>query len=583
MENIKKILFYKIAIDDDNFQDAAIISDDNKLVIESQETGKKLLVELAKQKGIKSMEQLKESGYYEILSQKDIKENYPEVYKNIINTYLYNNEKEENLEVNEEDIDEDEATFTESIINNSKKILKKAKNINVKKLAIGTAIIGGTILAGYVLSKQNKKSIYIKAPTTKQEEISTEETHKNIKDTVTNSSINQTKKEAISQVWSYLLHYNKIIANKHLANNEKKLAHTWEETMINYLVYNNISSDNASLILDDYSLDLNNIESAYESSIKQDITAYAVLKENSKKASLIDSPTGKDFYNKYEQYIIDFNNSKDNVEKQQISSDFYNEVRVDFHLGEKNIKLENYKLSILPIIKTFNKLTENINIDNKFTKIENDIIDKYIDYNYIKPYFENLTSELSNKKINNTELSYENIKIIAIEELSDNGLYNIDESSRDITNSLEYKNSFIIKEEYHKPATENINNNYETNNNSNNENNNSNPGEIKDETEDEIPDWMLEEEDEIPDWMLEENNQEETVDFTTETYEEETEVPAEEIDPSVYEEVEEVEKDTPELGISLKQKQYNIAATQIINELSQEKNDETVHHKVLCK
>ena len=78
-EKIEKIVFFEVEVAGMKVQEAAVFTT-NGVRYEDKETGIDLLYELAKQEGIKSIEELKKKNYYEVINEETLKKKYNDIY-----------------------------------------------------------------------------------------------------------------------------------------------------------------------------------------------------------------------------------------------------------------------------------------------------------------------------------------------------------------------------------------------------------------------------------------------------------------------------------------------------------------------
>lgn len=561
MKNIKKIYF--ISDEEDR---ALVIYYDGKKYINvsvSIDTAKKILSNYAEENNYSSLQDLKYDGIYDVIKSKEI----PNKIMNLMEEQTKKEEKNNEL-VDNDDIDENLGNKVNKIVNSISNM--KIDKLKVKKYAITAGLIlGGVLVADgiYNLGKYSGKRNSNITKSVGTTNITTEELIKennmnfaSIDDVIENADINDSKKEAVTSVWEYINFYNDTLSSAHLCSDGTRLSHSWDEIMSNYLVYNYISGEEAVQIFDDYDLDINELKASYSSSIEQAVMGYVVLTEPTSKDSLIKSDTGKNFYRKYEDMLIRFNQSGDDVgTKEQIAKEFYSDVYVDFLNGNNLSENETYKLSVIPIIKAFNLLTENIDCDIKLSEEDTVKINDMGNGMMVSTYLESISDYVNNNNDLvrlNDDITYTEITDIAIEELSDNNLYNIDESNRNITNSLEYKSMFKQSPDKEKPK-------------SNKSNSNSNSYSGYNQSIANTAGEISEEEDTIPDWMIEDNNQENGYNNQNNEY-----------DPSIDEDVPNVDSDTPDMSFfkssyqnldeQEKQNYYETIADRIIETMTNE-------------
>lgn len=513
----------------------------------SKDEGKQLLSKYAKKYNYANVEELKNDGLYEVVDAADLV-SIAEEYKEGLNDS-----------------------------NQNKK--DKQKEEEVKKIAIRAGIVAGSLVVGalvYDLGVQKERRKALKEsktteeitteviPTTTEGVIVEDTSYAGVDDILTNAYLNDSKKTAIDSVWTFINYYNDDFASKHICSDGTRLALSWDEVMVDYLVYNSISGEEAIQIFDDCNLDSTVLENAYTSSVDQAVFAYTVITEPTFKEDLIKSEVGKEFYQKYEDMIIRFNKAGDDVEaKEKITQEFYTEVYADFFNGRGITANENYKLAVLPIVKAFNQLTAKINCDNKIDEANLANIENLINVNFVSAYIYSICTTVNYKTsmtpTPSDECSYTEIEDMAIEELSDKNAYNL--QNRNISNSLEYKSMFKESEEKDEATTEE-----KTNNNSGSSggyyNNNSGYSNSNSNTAGEVPD---EQPDQIPDWLLNDDNQDNNSNTNSDQNND--------VDGSVNEDVPDVEEDTPDMSFfgsnrSNRQAYYEQVANAIIEKMA---------------
>ena len=582
MNNIIRIYFFN-----DDFEHAAVFfkdkkTDEYKAKMYDAKTAKTMLKKYAKDNCYNNLDELKDDKIYEIISSDELKEKL-----RTLRDEMKNKEDDDFLNEN------DDLNLSDVVSN----VVNKIKEININKLKIkktGIAILlvaGGIVITSgiYSITKKSKKKVSTDFQATTESTTSDifeeEVRYSTVDELLASSAINENKKAAITNTWNYISYYNDTIALNHLGSDGTRLAHSWDEVMVNYLIYNNISEEEAKDIFDNYRLDSSIFKDAYLSSITQAMLAYTVITEPTYKDRLIKSETGKQFYNKYEDLIIRFNKNKGDMEaKEKIAKEFYSEVYLDFFNGEEMAISDNYKLSVIPIIKTFNLLTEQVNCDIKLSKENEDQLDALAGIDNVSTYIETICESVNSHSIEITdECTYRQISDLAIEELSDEGLYNMGMNARNISNSQEYKNAFESSDDIQEDTEtttqeETVNNTKNENNSSNtNSNNDNTAGEVPDEEEDKVPKWLTKEKKQKENTTISENTSNNNVDATTEA------TTNSDIDDSAGEDVPEVEEDTPDMSFfessyndfnnsdSSRQAYYQKIADKIIESMSNEK------------
>lgn len=544
---ISKVVFYEIEFEGEKICEAAIFRK-NGIQLEDKESGIEALYELAKEKGCSSIKELENMDCFEVLSEKDLKEKYPKIYKvAMCNDDNQNPELDQLQEKTEsaEDLKNDDPNYLQDLLDKFpvKKILVKAA---IYCITGGFILVGGYKLGRKVfqdsedsVSKKNTNqeelttAVNFDVDKTKEYETAEDMLAKygSVDEILEQSHINQTKATTLSDIWSYLKHYNKTISNQHKNNlSDTRLAHTWDEVVIDYLAYNDISKDEVAKVFEHYNIDTNILKEAYQSGYKQDILAYTVVTESTNKTDIINSQEGKEFYQKYENLIIKYNKTYDNMNNEndleKIINKFYKTIRSDFDIQQSKETVEDYKLSVIPIIIAYDNMLKNSECDYKLTIEEKSYFNELADFSIFENKIRNLSDSLYAYNLGTTvldenkeEYTYSQIKDAAITELDNDYAYNIDENERDISDHSEYQSKFEIKIE---DTYEQTINEYNKDSNSHN---NDDAGMVDDDGE----------EDKIPDWMLEDNPQEDENRVNTESEEEQTN------SDDIYD----VEEDTP--------------------------------------
>lgn len=264
-----------------------------------------------------------------------------------------------------------------------------------------------------------------------------------------NANINTDKKKAISGIWKYILNYNCSVAKNHLGDNSStRLGLKWNEAVAQYLAYNNLSQQSINNIFDTYKFDSDVFIDAYKSGFDQEVLAHTVQVEPLNKSKIIKNKNGKKFYEKYETFIMYYNANFKDSEKLKYAEKFYKELKKDFDFNNENTKdIEKYKLSIMPMIKAMDKMTSNLNLNNKLSKSEQEYFNKLSSANMIKSKFKNIESKLTAYQIanqaldeENHEISYKDLKKLAIKELKHEDAYQVaNNSERNIRDHSDYK------------------------------------------------------------------------------------------------------------------------------------------------
>lgn len=268
--------------------------------------------------------------------------------------------------------------------------------------------------------------------------------YKDIKDALNHANINDSKKYAISGVSSFLRDYNTKIAKANSKETKKtKLAHTWDEVMAFHLGVNDIGQQKINNIFDGYHFDANKFLNAFKRGVQQDVQAYIVNKDEINKDCLLDNDKGRIFLTNYEKLRIKYKSLSDtsDITREAVANQFYAKVREDYL--SKDAKMKPYKAAALPIIKAMNVLTKELHFENKLSADERQEINQkvYEDVGKrLKSYQNKLAAHLeANDLTTNDELSYKDLKELAVRELKEKNNYNVIGEKRDITNQRNYK------------------------------------------------------------------------------------------------------------------------------------------------
>lgn len=612
MDYIIKIYFFN-----DELEKAAVLykekQNDYKVIIINSKVAKIMLNKYAKDNNYHNLEELKDDGIYEIIGFNDLKKNL----KTTLNEIKEKNNKEEN----EDDNDLEISNKVSNLVNKVKKT--KIDKLKIKKFAVRTLfVLGGVVVTSCVYNaimirkrqKDLKDTQKITTEASIIEDIGGNEGKYTTVDELLDSAVlNESKKTAISSVWKYINRYNNKIASKNIGSDNTRLAHSWEEVMIDYLVYNSISESDAVQIFDDCTLDASTLKNAYSSSIDQAILGYTVLTESTNKEDLIKSESGKKFYRKYENMLIKFNKSGNNIEeKEKITKEFCTKVYLDFINGNTITESDSYKLSVIPIIKAFNLLSSKIKGSETLTKTNLEYIDNLASVNMVSEYIDKICNAVNSKQNKVTdECAYSEISNQAVEELSDAGLYNLESTARDISNSKEYKSMFkssknksseakkdSTKEESTTQTKKSVSNSSKKQKSNHSNSSDNTAAEVPDEKPDKIPKWLLEDNKQKDSTTSNSNSKTNTTTDNTNS----TEAPASpstenDVDNSVLEDVPEVEEDTPDMSFfessynglnnkkdEIKQNYYKKIADNIIEAMASENSStESVKQNVYTK
>lgn len=391
--------------------------------------------------------------------------------------------------------------------------------------------------------------------------------YNNTADLINNSNINGDKRKVLSAVWSYLSYYNETVA-KHYSdvNSSAMLSLAWDEAVAQYFAYNQdaVTKSTIENVFDGYDVSTDELMNAYSTSYDADFDAFHILGEGTNKEAIL-SDTAQSLYLKYENIINKFNNcgnsDGDNYLKQSLVDEFYSELRSDFNISKTSISNGQYRYAILPLVSAMNEMSKDIDSEYKLSKKEKKVFNDRDEVNDVMSDLFIKVSDYSDGVYLDEEFTYLDIKNFAIQELTDNNAYNID--NRNVSEYSIYQDSLnqTIEIEEEETTEEKEDNNtqiteYDTNTNDDADTSTDESTELdKDDVSDKIPDWMLEEE-----TQEEINTNDESIDTQ---------------EPFIDEDVPEVEKDTPDFGDSKSndrfQKYCDMLATMIVDSMSQEK------------
>lgn len=494
---IERIFFHR---NDEGEIEACLIFSDGETSFVDRATGEDLVLALAKREKCRTVDELMFSDYFQCFPNEEDFEKYVNIFSNyyseksensrfrqsIHNTIdnHFNNENDNEEETEEENKDDNKKKKKFSLKNIFKRKNKnKMKIPKIVKKIIKWVVISftGIFLVSSTAKHLNNKDVANKKiennkDNTKGSKSKTKTNigqYKNMNSAIEHSDINDNKKHAVNSVWKFLNNYNKDVAKQYSdKNNKTKLAHTWNEAMAYYLAFNNIKQSDANKIFDKYKFNADNMIKAYKEGMAQDVQAYSVLNSSLGKENLIINQNGQNFYTDYEKMMVKFNSITEHsdITKESVANQFYKRVKQDL-LNDNDIK--PYKLSVIPIVKTFNKLTKDMNFSEKLTDKEIEKINNLSSsvYSKFKKYERNLeNNRMADKALNNNddELSYRSLKNLGIKELRIKDNYNVSDKERDITNSKLYKESLASAKPTIVPQSENKEN--KDNNNDNNDN-----------------------------------------------------------------------------------------------------------------
>lgn len=261
---------------------------------------------------------------------------------------------------------------------------------------------------------------------------------------INDNDLNSTKRNFVSFLYEYLQNYNSVFANKHKdENTSTKPALTIEEVISQLLIYKDYDKKQLFDIFGYDNFSSEDIYKAYISGVEFETKAHIIQKESLNKNFI--KGKKKDIFDKYEGLMISFNIQDTEDRKIELAKQFWTEIRNDINI-ENADKLPKNMEVILPIVKAMRKICKNLDIDEKlnskeaewyFTECDQRIREKL--YNYEVELNDVATV---NKRLGATVvMSITQIKDTIVNKLMSDGIYNIEDHERDISDYEEYKNA----------------------------------------------------------------------------------------------------------------------------------------------
>lgn len=297
---------------------------------------------------------------------------------------------------------------------------------------------------------------------------------------INDNDLNSTKRNFVSFLYEYIQNYNSVFANKHIDNKTStKPAITVDEVISQLLIYKNYDKKQLFEIFgyDDFTSE--DMYNNYMSAVEYETKAHIIQKESLNKNFI--KGKKKDIYDKYESMMINYNIQNTQERKIEVAKQFWSEVRQDIDI-ENADKLPKNMEVILPIMKAMQKVCKNLDIDEKlnskefdwyFTECDQRIREKL--YNYDVKLGDVATV---NKRLGATVvISFNQIKDIIISQLTNDGIYSIEDHERDISDHKEYKDAIKYfkkekKDNNTKTASNDDSNDYDNDDSNNNQYNN---------------------------------------------------------------------------------------------------------------
>ncbi len=210
------------------------------------------------------------------------------------------------------------------------------------------------------------------------------------------------KKDAVVAVQSTLKNFNDILSGSIMRDGEdKRLAHSWDENMAAYLAFNDFTQDELLEIFDSYQIDANDLYEQLNLGNMKEMLYYARATEPSGRADLIKSQEGKDFFNKYENLVLQFNRATTVEDKTVIAQQFYSSLRADFPIQTEDLEgfihndkgYPDYAYAMTPMVSAMEIMTRNIGVS-----LNDDEIKRFNDLamcNFAQEKFESYQQSLS--------------------------------------------------------------------------------------------------------------------------------------------------------------------------------------------
>ena len=411
----------------------------------SRKVGEKMVLELANQKGFKTMTQLKNSGLIKFntienaLNTKYLYDEQEKIQKKYRNNNSSNKKRKRARRVQEEN-------------NNKKKKKKESKTKQTwKKIVkgIGMLAIAATLATATKSGIQSVMNFFL--PGTSKEQNDDEQNKKNganiesenkVASLLNKKELLTEKKEFIESGWNYLYHYNGDFAKSYKDKSDNsRLALRWDEVFAQKLVYNQYNKYELRKIFDTYEFDANIFYDAYNEGIKQETQAHIIQTAPLDKHKILNSKKAQEFYSKYEELNISFNKQKSDQRKIEIAKKFFNQVKEDFVFkSSEYTTIESYKLSVIPIINAMSKMCKKL--DKEIILSQDEL--NYLNYNLpnktAKEKLEQYAAYLKNSDVvENNGLSFEEIENVAMEQMESEGIYCVSDDNRDISNYKLYR------------------------------------------------------------------------------------------------------------------------------------------------
>lgn len=318
------------------------------------------------------------------------------------------------------------------------------KHRGIKKLALFATVVA--IIASNTESHWDLKNIDLYDLVFNQDRLSLqvvleplEESSKEltIDNILTTKKMNPIKRSFFSDIWTYILEYNRDIGSNYDDKN-KKPSHKVKEVFSQYLMYNNLTEEEYACIFGEDDITPNNLRKNYKNALEQDIMFHAVQKQTSPRQVLMKTSSIKKKFLQYENMLISFNREENNKRKVNKANNFFKVIRNDF---KKKQKITRQDLGVESIIKAMQLMCkehpeikslqkkEYKKICSLFENKKNEIIEQYQSYRLYN---------------NNTfdEVSCAEFEEVVRNQLISDSIYPKDDAERDLYQTKAFKKSF---------------------------------------------------------------------------------------------------------------------------------------------
>ena len=238
--------------------------------------------------------------------------------------------------------------------------------------------------------------------------------------------------------------YNSEFANQYYeAAKGTRLAHSFDETISEYIAYNNISDEELSIIFGNDKLDSKVLTKNFKNAVKEDGQLHNLQTHSVTRNDLFNTQEGRDFYKKYSDLFTSMNKANVNETKVEKLEKFYDMLRNDFDFSTIPSGKDSYKLSILEYVSAAQNMDVNVKLDNELTDSEKAYFDKL--YSSVEEKFDSISNS-QNAKTNNgsdTNLQVSDYKSLIEDYLKSQNIYDL--SNRDVSNYDSYKAHTVIR------------------------------------------------------------------------------------------------------------------------------------------